>query len=226
MPMAAAKLPPPLRDGDCLTREEFLRRWDAMPEMKRAELIGGIVYMASPVSNIHRSYQARLNGWLWCYAAATPGCDLGSTGTWLMPGGDVPQPDLDLRILPERGGQSRMEGKYPAGAPELIVEVSYTTSVRDAGEKLRLYERSGVREYLIAQPERKQLNWRESVNGRYREIAPDIDGWLRSRVFPGLWLDPAALWDGNLPGLAAAIQKGAATIEHTEFVRKLAGGTL
>ena len=220
MPLAAPVMPPPLRDGDRLSRGEFLRRWEAMPDLRRAELLGGVVYMASPVSIFHRSYHLRLSLWLGLYAELTPGCDAGATGTWLMPGDEVPQPDLDLRILPECGGQSRVEGKYPAGAPELIVEVSYTTSLRDAGEKLRLYERSGVREYLIAQPERKRLTWRELAGGQYREIAPDADGWLRSRVFPGLWLDPAALWDASRL-VSAAIHQGAATAEHLEFVRNL-----
>ena len=138
MPLAASVMPPPLRDGDRLSREEFLRRWEAMPDLNRAELIGGVVHIASPVSNIHSSYHFRLSGWLCSYADLTPGCGGGTAGTWLMPGDEAPQPDLHLCILPECGGQSRVEGNYPAGAPELIVEVSYTTSIRDAGEKLRI----------------------------------------------------------------------------------------
>ena len=222
MPLAAPVLPPPLRDGDRLSRAEFLRRWDAMPRLKHAELIGGIVHMASPVSIVHRDYHFRLSSWLTYYVTATPGCGAGTAGTWLMGGANAPQPDLDLCILPESGGQSRVEGSYPAGAPELIIEVSHTTTRQDAGEKLRLYERSGVREYLIARPEQKQLIWRELIDGKYREITPGADGLFRSSVFPGLWLDPEALWNGDLPALAAAVRQGSTTAEHAKFVSRLA----
>ena len=210
MPMAAPVLLPPLRDGDHLTRDEFMRRWEAMPEVKCAELIESVVYMPSPISIIHGDYHMRMGGWLWCYAAATPNCQVLNAPTWLMSPDSAPQPDLALRIRPEHGGQSQDEGSYAAGAPELIVEVSHTTSVKDTGVKLRLYERSGVREYLILRPGKKQVAWRELVDGKYQEIAPGEDGLLRSRVFPGLWLDPVALWNCDLPGLAAAVQRGVA----------------
>jgi len=208
--MAAPVQPPLLRDGDRLTRDEFLRRWEEMPDLKHAELIDGVVYMPSPVSDVHDEFHSRMSYWLGSYAALSPNCRHGITGSWLMSSDSVPQPDLTLRIRPERGGQSRLEGKYAAGAPELIVEISHTTAAKDKGVKLRLYERSGVREYITVMPEEQEIVWRELVNGRYREIAPDEDGLYRSRVFPGLWLDPAALWAGDLAGLATAVQKGVA----------------
>ncbi len=221
MSMSATVLLPQLREGDRLAREEFLRRWEAMPDLKFAELIDGIVHMPSPLSDIHSDFHSRLDFWLGYYVMATPGCALRSCGTWLMSKESVPQPDLALRILAEHGGQSRLEGEYPAGAPELIVEISHTTSSRDSGAKLRLYERSGVREYLIVRPMKKQVIWRELIEGEYREMAAGQDGILRSRVFPGLWLDTAALWNGDLAGLAAAVQQGMATAEHAAFLRKL-----
>ena len=221
MSMPVLALPPPLRNGDRLTREEFLRRWEAMPEVKHAELIGGIVRMASPVSAFHKDFQFSMNVWLGSYIPATPGCGGGANGTWLMAPNEVPQPDLDFRILPEYGGQSRVEGAYAAGAPDLVIEVSQTTSVKDAGAKLRLYESCGVREYLIVRPERRQAAWRELFEGKYREIAPDKDGVLRSRVFPGLWLDTEALWDSDFARLQATVQRGLATAGHREFVERL-----
>jgi Uma2 family endonuclease len=139
-----------------------------------------------------------------------------------MSGDSAPQPDSSLRIRPEFGGQSRIEGEYAAGAPELAVEVSHTTSSKDKGAKLRLYERSGVREYVTVRPRQPQIVWRELTDGKYREIAPDEDGCLRSRVFPGLWLDLAALWADDLNALAATVQRGVATGEHAEFVARLA----
>lgn len=208
--MAAPNLPPLLRDGDRLTRDEFLRRWEEMPDLKRAELIDGVVYMPSPVSDFHDEYHSRMSYWLGSYAAVAPSCRHGIAGTWLMSLDSAPQPDLTLRIRPERGGQSRIEGGYSAGSPELVVEISHTTAAKDKGAKLRLYERSGVREYITVTPDRQQIIWRELDSGRYGEIVPDEDGLYRSRVFPGLWLDPAALWAGDLADLAAAVQKGVA----------------
>ena len=222
MSMAATVFPPPLRDGDRLTREEFLRRWEGMPGVKWAELIDGVVHMPSPISDIHSDFHFRLGGWLFSYDAATPGCLAATAGTWLMSGDSAPQPDLALRIQWEYGGQSRVEGAYPVGAPELIVEVSHTTGGRDAGAKLKLYERSGVREYLIVHPKRQQIVWRELAGGQYREIAAVADGTLRSRVFPGLWLNPEALWERDLSALAATVRKGTATAGHARFVRQLA----
>ncbi|HTS25823.1 MAG TPA: Uma2 family endonuclease [Bryobacteraceae bacterium] len=220
--MAVPILPPLLLDGDRLTREEFLRRWEQMPELKFAELIDGIVCMPSPVSKPHSDFQLRLSYWFGCYMSATPGCSGGVSGTVLMSENSVPQPDLALVINPECGGQSREEGQYAAGAPELIVEVSHTTSARDKGAKLRLYERSGVREYLTVQPKPQEIIWRELVEGVYREMAPGNDGIFRSQAFPGLWLDTAALWAADLPRIAEVVQQGVATPEHAEFVQRLA----
>ena len=209
MPMTAPVLTPPLREGDRLTPEEFLRRWDAMPDVKHAELIDGIVHMSSPLSNIHGVLDQRMSAWLSFYTLVTPGCQVVSDVTWLMSAESVPQPDIAMRV---EGLHSHIEEKYPSAPPELIVEISHTTFAKDSGPKLRLYERSGVREYLIVRPEKRQAIWRELVDGRYREIDPDIDGLLRSRVFPGLWLDPETIWNYDPAAVFAVIQRGAA--EH------------
>jgi Uma2 family endonuclease len=226
MPIAAHTLPPPLRNGDSLTSDEFLRRWEAMPELKHAELIDGIVYMPSPVSIEHADYHLPLSGWLANYVAATPGCRAGADGTWLMGERNVPQPDIALRILPDYGGQSRVEGKYPAGAPELIVEVAASSRARDLGIKLKLYERMGVREYLIALPGESRLIWYEWSAGGYRRLEPGADGIFRSVCFPGLWLSPDALWRLDLQQLFAVLREGIATPEHAAFVERLGGSAI
>ena len=220
--MAAHILPPPLRKGDRMTSDEFIRRWEAMPDLSRAELIDGVVHRASPVTDIHADFHFRISSWLTLYVLSTPGCGARTEATWLISNDAVPQPDLALKILPEHGGQSRVEGKYAAGAPELIVEVGYSSSARDAGAKLRLYERSGVREYITVRPVKELLIWRELRDGKFRELAPaPADGLLRSKVFPGLWLDTAALWNNDLPGLAAVVQRGVSSEEHARFVQAL-----
>jgi Uma2 family endonuclease len=214
-------VPRPLVPGQRLTREEFLRRWEEWPEIKNAELIDGVVYMPSPVSSDHRRYSYLLSGWLTAYAAATPGCEGGSNGTWLMLE-SAPQPDVDLRILPALGGQSRNEGPYCGGAPELVIEVCGTSAAYDLGPKLALYQRAGVREYLTLVIDPPQIVWRELHEGRYRPIPPGPDGILRSTVFPGLWLEPEAALAGDAARVLAVLQQGLASAEHQAFVDRLA----
>lgn len=221
MPSVAHALPPPLQEGDRLSRDEFLRRWDAMPELKRAELIDGIVRLPSPVSAAHSLPQSLLDYWLGHYVSFAEGCEAYAAGTWLMGPGSLPQPDLALCISPERGGQSSIEGGYSSGAPELIVEVTNTTVTKDHGAKLQLYERSGVREYVTVRPRLRQVVWRE-LHRRKFQVTPGDQGWYKSRIFPGLWLDPSALWTANRKALAAAVQLGTAESAHAAFVRQLA----
>jgi len=222
MPATAIALPPLLREGDRLDSDEFLRRWEAMPGLKHAELIDGTVFfMPSPVSVFHSDAHSEIYPWLWIYKESTPGCHTGIDCTWEMGPKDVPQPDIFLRILPEYGGNSRIEGPYAAGAPELIVEICGSSLSRDLGIKLELYRGVGVREYLTVLLDTEQVIWRQLVRGKFREIKPDDDGLLRSRVFPGLWLDPAALWNPKR-SVRTAVEKGLRSPEHAAFARRLA----
>jgi Uma2 family endonuclease len=195
----------------------------AMPELKHAELIDGTVFLnLAPVSVPHSDAHSAMNALLWIYQESTSGCRGGINCTWKMGPRDVSQPDLFLRILSEYGGNSRIEGVYAAGALELIVEVSGSSLSRDLGIKLDLYRSAGVREYLTVLLDTEQIVWRQLVRARYREIKPDDDGLLRSRVFPGLWLDPAALWNRKR-SVRTAVEKGVRSPEHAAFVRRLAG---
>jgi Uma2 family endonuclease len=208
-----------------LSSEEFLRRWDAMPDVKRAELIDGIVYMPSPVSRHHDDCQILLTTWLGIYATGTPGCYPSAEGTWRMGDRNTPQPDAALTIRPEHGGQAGVEGDYHAGAPELIVENAVSSYARDFGPKKRLYERMGVQEYLIAVPRSEELFSFRLTPAGYEECGLAADGIFRSSYFPGLWLDTGALWSLNLQRMNAVLQQGLATPEHAEFAARLAKHT-
>lgn len=115
---------PPLENGDKLTRAEFERRYHAMPNLKKAELIEGIVYVASPLRiKSHGEPPSYIIAWLGVYKAATPGVGLADNTTVIIDADNEPQPDAILRI--EVGGQSRInQNDYLEGAPELIVEVA------------------------------------------------------------------------------------------------------
>ncbi|MBY0507355.1 MAG: Uma2 family endonuclease [Bryobacteraceae bacterium] len=222
MSTAAHLLVPPLRDGDELTSEEFLRRWEAMPDLKHAELLDGVVSMPSPVSDEHSSFQLTLGTWLDLYAMNTPGCDAGSDGTWLMGAKQVLQPDIALWILPGHGGQSRREGSFSAGAPELALEIGASTSARDLNAKQKLYLEVGVQEYVVAATRKEQLLWLVRSPDGFVPLEPEADGVIRSPGFPGLWLDVAALWRRDKRRVVAVLQQGLATPEHAAFVERLA----
>ncbi len=210
----------PLSAGDKLTRDEFIRRWEAHPQIKLAELIGGIVYMPSPVSTEHGDMDSDVGGWLSVYKAATPGTASGRNSTAFLLD-DSPQPDLNLRIKQEYGGGSWVEGGYLHGAPELLAEVCRSSVAYDLNQKFDLYQAAQVPEYLAVLMFEQEIRWHLLVDGKYQILKPDADGLLRSRVFPGLWLDGPALLAGDLQRVLQRLQEGLQSPEHQQFVARL-----
>lgn len=212
---------PPLRAGDKLTREEFLRRWEAHPKIKLAELIGGTVYMPPPVSVDHGGMDGDVGAWLGMYKAFTPGTASERNTTSFMLD-DTPQPDLNLRLLPQCGGGSWVEEKYLHGVPELVAEVCASSVSYDLHQKYDLYQSASIPEYLAVVVFEQEIRWHELVGGRYRSFPPDGDGLYRSRVFPGLWLDGQALLAGDLRRVLERLQDGLDSADHQQFVAQLA----
>ena len=201
--MHAVALPSPeLRQGDRMTAEEFLWRWEQLPELNHAELIEGVVYLASPVSDPHGEFEDLLHHWLLRYMEqATEDLKIRPNTTSHL-GKDVFQPDLSLRrAKPKRVG----EGKYVEIVPDLIVEISYSSRSYDLGVKLAAYRAAGVREYLAVLLEDQRVEWRTLSGTRYRMLAPSKDGILRSTGFPGLRLDTNALFPPDRRRLLAAL---------------------
>jgi Uma2 family endonuclease len=127
-----------------------------------------------------------------------------------------------LIIDPRCGGQSKIsEDDYIETAPELVAEVASSTASRDLGVKLRVYRRSGVKEYIVWRVRNRAIDWFALRDGEYARLAPDPDGILKSEVFPGLWLDPEALIRGDLARVLAVLDEGIKTPEHAEFAAKL-----
>lgn len=214
---------PRLENGDRLTRSEFERRYAATPEKFKAELIGGVVYVASPVRvRNHGRPHAYIMGWLIAYVAATPKVDIADNSTVRLDLDNEPQPDALLRIEPEVGGRSRITNDdYIEGAPELTVEIAASSASYDMNAKLNAYRRNGVQEYLVWQTYENQIAWFCLQEGEYIRLQPNATGMIRSRVFPGLWLAVDALLRGDLATVLAELQIGLETSEHREFVDRL-----
>ncbi len=217
---------PPLENGDHLSRDEFERRYDAMPHLKKAELLEGVVFMPSPVrQRRHGLPHVHLIGWLAQYLAATPGTEAGGDSTVRLDDDNEPQPDALLFIDPAHGGQAHIDADdYIQGAPELAAEVAASTASYDLHTKLEVYRRFGVREYLVWRVLNGQVDWFVLRQGQYERLAPDPQGLLKSEVFPGLWLDPAALVRGDLARVLLVGNEGIASSAHAEFVARLTAG--
>ncbi|MBN3950858.1 MAG: Uma2 family endonuclease [Nostoc sp. NMS7] len=215
---------PPLENGDRLTRFEFERRYSAMPKLKKAELIEGTVYMASPLRfEPHAEPHGDLMGWLWTYKIATPGVRLGDNPTVRLDLDNEPQPDAVLLIDAQAGGQSHLsQDGYLEGAPELVAEIAASSATVDLGDKKRAYRRNGIQEYIVWQVFEQRIDWFHLEAGEYTNLHPDTAGVIQSQIFPGLWLDQSALLSGDMQQVLSVLQAGVNSIEHQAFVQQLA----
>ena len=196
-----------------------------MPGIKKAELIEGVVYMPSPVRHgAHSKPHAILDSCLVYYAAKTPGLnEFGDNGTVRLDNDNEPQPDLYLLLPPVLGGRAMVdEDDYIAGSPALLCEVAASSVSIDLHQKKTAYRRNGVLEYIVWRTEDAAVDWFVLSGGDFIPLAPESDGTLRSQVFPGLWLSPAALIGRDLPALFALLDRGTATPEHAEFAKRIA----
>ena len=210
-----------LNNGDRMTREEFHLAYENAPVDFRAELIGGIVYLASPLKIRHGSYHLLLGSLFSRYEGKTLGVEASDNTTVLLGFDGEPQPDLYLRILPEFGGQSRTTADdYVEGAPELIAEVAHSSRAIDLHAKRDDYTRYGVREYLVLSLRENRLRWFDLK--AEEELSPDADGINRLRALPGFWIDAAALFRKDHERLFEVMSLGLATKEHADFVDRLA----
>lgn len=196
----------PLENGEFMHSREFLRRYERMLQVKKAELIEGVVYMGSPVSTNHAIPDGIIHVWLGFYAAKNPGVQFMPNATVILDTENTVQPDALLRLLPEHGGLTRVnEDGYLAGPPELIVEVATSSASIDLRDKRRAYCRNGVREYLVWLVAEARLEWFSLEGDEYCAQIPDAEGVLHSRVFPGLRLPVAPLLSCDTAKVLAAL---------------------
>jgi len=214
---------PPLIAGQRVDQPTFHARYEAMPPDTRAELVGGVVYMPSPVSDDHGEVDNDLSGWLFQYKCHTPGLRSPNNATVKLDREAETQPDAQLRIPAELGGQSSVDEQHHiVGAPELVVEVARSSRAYDLGAKKSDYQRAGVLEYLVVVLDPDQAHWFVRRGDHFEDLPPGPDGLLRSEVFPGLWLDPEALFAEDRVRLMGVLHQGLAIPEHAAFAARLA----
>lgn len=215
---------PPLESGDRLTRHEFERRYEAMPHLKKAELIEGVVYVPAALRfRSHSQPHGDLMTWLGVYRVFTPNVALGDNPTIRLDRDNEPQPDAVLLIEERAGGQARLsQDDYVEGAPELVAEVSASSASIDLGDKKRAYRRNGVQEYIVWQVCDRKIDWFRLEDDDYVLLPINEQGRICSQIFPGLWLAPAALLNGDMQQVLAVLQQGIQSQEHQQFVQQLA----
>ena len=213
---------PPLETGDHLTRAEFERRYKLHPEIKKAELIEGVVYVASPVHVPHGEPHLYIGGWVTYYLAATPGLRAVDNTSIVLNQKNEYQPDISVWIDETFGGQSRVgANQMLEGAPELAIEIAASSASIDLKTKKKVYQRHGVREYIVLLAHEREIRWFVLQQGEYQALMADEDGILRSRNFPGLWFEEKSFWARDLAQMFAVLQQGLTTPEHAEFVTQL-----
>ena len=198
----------PLETGDVMARAEFHRRYAMHPEIKSAELIEGVVYVASPLrARDHGFPDSSVSGWLAAYWAHQPGVRCAANSTVILDGDNEVQPDLAL--LRETDGTSRITPDgYIQGPPELIVEISASSTSMDLHQKKNAYRRNGVQEYIVWRVLDEAIDWFSLKDDQYVPLVPGPTGVIESAVFPGLRLDVAAMLAGDLAKVLAVQSAG------------------
>lgn len=214
---------PALENGDRLTRHEFEIRYAAMPDLKKAELIEGVVYLASSVrAGNHALPHGNIMTWLGVYSVFTAGVNIYDNATVRLEGANEPQPDALLRIDEDKGDSSRVgSDDYIEGAPKLVVEIAASSASYDLYDKKMAYQRSGIQEYIVWNSTERTISWFVLRSGKYIALEPDESGITRSQVFPGLWLNVDALVAEELVQVYETLQAGLSDPSHQAFLDTL-----
>jgi len=199
---------PPLQSGDRLTRVEFHRRYCQHPEIKKAELVEGVVVVSSPVSKHHSTPHNRVAGWLAFYAAHMTGVEVETEISLILDSDNEVHPDVCMYYADGRSVRVG-DDDYLHGAPELIVEIAASSASYDLHSKLNAYRRNGVQEYVVWRTFDKAIDWFELREGAYHRIEPDEHGVIHSSVFPGLRLSPEKMLAGDMKAVLRELRRRA-----------------
>lgn len=190
-----------------MTRVEFHRLYLQLPDV-RAELIEGVVYVASPLrAELHGDPHALVMAWLGAYWEQHPdSVRVSDNATVILDNLNEPQPDASLRY---RKGQAPVNKKgYIEGAPELLFEVSASSVSIDLHDKLTAYERNGVQEYVVWRVMDQAIDWFRLREGTFKKIEPSVSGIIESEAFPGLRLNVPAMIAEDVARVMATQRSG------------------
>ena len=173
-------------------------------DKQKADLIDGVIYMASP-DNTHAF---RLSKWLMgllddYVIERDLGEIFGFRVAFRLDETNGPEPDIAFvkksRLHLDKKG-------FFDGSPDVAMEVVSPESVeRDYEKKKRLYEEHGVREYwIIDEMEERVTLFRLNKKGKYQEIRAKEEVYY-SDVIEGFWLDPNWLWQSPRPRKSAVL---------------------
>ena len=222
-PNQSATPPGPPVDGDCLSVNEFLRRYLPYRRHLKAELINGLVSLNRGVrADLEDLSNSVIQSWVRSYAGLTPGTRMDVNTIVILAWDTVPQPNIVLRVLSENGGKSRMtDGGTLKDAPELMVDFTTSHQTFDIRDKLGAFRRHGVAEYLVWWANDQKLDWFCLEQGKYALNLPDSNGVLTSPSFPGLRLNLSALLNRNSAAVMATLRRSLESSEHAGFVARL-----
>jgi len=185
----------------CLTFADF----DALVGSdQKADLLDGVIYIASPQMTDHNELLLWLGVLLGLFVEQRRlGRMTINKVAYRLSEKNAPEPALAF-VRAER--EAIVKNGYVDGPPDLAVELVSPDSVdRDYELKRARYEAAGVAEYWIIDPDEKRATF--LVRGSSGFVEAELDGTLfRSRVLPGLVLDTGWLWKRPLPATLPIIQ--------------------
>jgi Uma2 family endonuclease len=168
-----------------------------IPDKAKADLIDGVIYMASP-DNLEAD---DIGGWVYTVVrvfsrSRDVGRAFGSRVAFRLDARNSPEPDIGFV---KKARLHLLRKGHVQGGPDAAFEVVSPESVdRDYGKKFRQYESARVLEYwIIDEPERKVLLYRLGRDGKYKQVRPR-DGKLESKVIEGFYLRPEWLFGDQL----------------------------
>jgi Uma2 family endonuclease len=194
-----------LEAGDHLTQAEFHRRYGLRPDINRAHLVEGIVYIGGRVRlREHGEPHAKMVGWLGFYVADHPDANCLDAVSLILDDRNEIQPDV-LLWRPETGGARIDEEGCLVGPPQLIVEVTASSVSYDLHEKKEAYRRNGVGEYVVWRVLDQAIDRFRLIDGQYVLIEQDAEGVVESEQFPGLRLHVPTMLAGDLTTVLARL---------------------